>query len=106
MSSGQTGNLLFLRRELLTCFGLALSCPFTSGPQLDAGALDKRFRTHRLEHVVSPAERSTGVDPPILTAKPFAVEKMCTGEVRGDISGFEMLNSSLVEVFGLRIGSN
>src|ERR1700676_688363 len=96
--------MLFLGRELLTCFGLALSSPLTSGPELDASPLDKRFRTHRLEHVVSRTERSTGVNSPILPTKPFTIEKMCTGEVRGDVSSLEMLNSPLIQVFGRRIG--
>src|SRR5271169_1891005 len=104
MSRGQTGDLFLLGRQMLTGLDRALSSPFTSGPELDASALGKRFRAHRLEHVVSAAERSTGVDPPILAAQPFAVEEMCTGEVRGDVSGLEMRDSPLVEVFGLRIG--
>src|SRR6202035_4006883 len=94
-----------LRSQLLSGLDRAPSSPFTSGPELDASALRKRFRTHRLEHIVRTAERSTGVDPPILPAKPFAVEKMGTGEVRGDVSDLEMRNSSLVEVFRLRIRS-
>ena len=98
--AGQPRNLALLRSELVT----GLDGAFAGGPagrtQLASGALREGLGTDCGEHLVGGSELFARVREAALTAEPFAVEQMGTGERQADACPAEPVDRLPVEPLG------
>src|SRR5262249_677114 len=98
--SGQPGDLLLLRRELLAGLSGASAHLLARGDQFPAGALGERLHADRGEHVVGRAQLLARVEPPALPAQPFTVEEMRAGQVRAQLGSAQPVDRVAVQGLG------
>ena len=97
----ESGDLLFLWRELVACLGAALSDRLTGGDQLAAGALGKPLHADGAEHLVSRTKLVACVGPTSLAPQPLPVEQMRAGELGTEPGRPEPLDRLAIETIGV-----
>src|SRR5829696_422168 len=95
----QTGDLGFLRSELLVRVDGALAHRLARGRELPAGPVRERLGAHGEERVVRGPEVLPGVDTPVLAPEPLAVEEVGASCLGADGAPVQPLDRLEVESF-------
>src|ERR687898_3229940 len=98
--TGEAGDLLLLRRELVARLGGALANLLARGEQLMARSIREPLRAHGREHVVRAAQLVAGVDPPVLAAQPLAIQEVRARELRTQRGAAQPIDRLEIEALG------
>src|SRR3954454_6668257 len=99
--TGQSGDVLLLRGQIVDGVDVAFTDLFAGGDQLSPCALAEGIGADRREQVVGAAQLVAGVHSSVLTAKPLAVEQVGAGELGPQWRTAEPLHRVRVVVLGL-----
>src|SRR5262245_58387546 len=100
--SGQPGDVLLLRGELVERVGPPLADLLPSREQFVPGSFRECLRTDSREEFVGSVELMARVDAPALATEPLSVDEMGAGELRTQWCASQPVDGLDVRLFGRR----
>src|SRR3954468_14650267 len=94
------GDLLLVRRELVSLLEAALGRLRAGGDELAPGAVGERLHADPGKHLIGDPQLLARLDPAARLAQPLAEEEMCAGELRTPPRAAQPIDRLAVEIPG------